>query len=164
MFCTTLKGSDAPQAPTAAPARPRGGEVRHGRRLRVPGQRRGLQSLCQLLGVEPLLSGVLATGTAITANYFGNRHWTYRDRDKGRQRREAALFALFSCAGLVLENAALAVSHYGLGFTSALADNLAKNVIGSASLGVPLLVLPHLGLQGARAGARPPRSLPADAL
>ncbi|GAA2055572.1 GtrA family protein [Streptomyces carpaticus] len=84
----------------------------------------------QLLGVEPLLSGVLATGTAITANYFGNRHWTYRDRDKGRQRREAALFALFSCAGLVLENAALAVSHYGLGFTSALADNLAKNVIG----------------------------------
>ncbi|MFB4194550.1 GtrA family protein [Streptomyces carpaticus] len=88
-------------------------------------------NLCaQLLGVEPLLSGVLATSAAITANYFGNRHWTYRDRDKGRQRREAALFALFSCAGLVLENAALAVSHYGLGFTSALADNLAKNVIG----------------------------------
>jgi putative flippase GtrA len=88
-------------------------------------------NLCaQALGIEPLLSGLLATCAAITANYFGNRHWTYRDRDKGRQRREAGLFVLFSCVGLLLENAALAISHYGLGFTSVLADNLAKNVIG----------------------------------
>jgi putative flippase GtrA len=88
-------------------------------------------NLCgQGAGFEPLVAGVIATSAAICANYLGNRYWTYRHRDKNRMRREASLFLLFSCVGMVLENGALALSHYGLGFTSPLADNLAKNVIG----------------------------------
>jgi putative flippase GtrA len=84
----------------------------------------------QALGLEPLVAGVLSTSAAICTNYLGNRYWTYRHADKTRRRREAGLFLLFSCAGMIIENGALAVSHYGLGFTSPLADNIAKNVVG----------------------------------
>ncbi|RBM09039.1 GtrA family protein [Streptomyces sp. PT12] len=80
--------------------------------------------------LAPLRAGVIATSAAICTNYLGNRHWTYRHRDKTGRSREAGLFLLFSCVGMVIENGALALSHYGLGFTSPLADNLAKNVIG----------------------------------
>ena len=82
------------------------------------------------LGLAPVRSGVIATAVAIAANYVGNRYWTYRHCDKSRVRREATLFVLFSAIGMVIENGALAVSHYGLGFTSPLADNVAKYVIG----------------------------------
>ncbi|MBL1066230.1 GtrA family protein [Streptomyces sp. 7-21] len=81
-------------------------------------------------GLAPVRSGVIATTAAVCTNYAGNRYWTYRHCDKTRRRREASLFLLFSGAGMVLENGVLALSHYGLGFTSPLADNLAKNVIG----------------------------------
>ncbi|RKN37383.1 GtrA family protein [Streptomyces hoynatensis] len=88
-------------------------------------------NLCrQSAGLAPVRSGVLATSAAICANYLGNRYWTYRHRDKTGRRREASLFLLFSGVGMVIENGLLALSHYGLGFTSPLADNLAKNVVG----------------------------------
>ncbi|WP_344326332.1 GtrA family protein [Streptomyces macrosporus] len=82
------------------------------------------------LGLAPVRSGVMATAVAIGTNYLGNRYWTYRHSDKSRMSREAGLFLLFSGVGLVIENGALAVSHYALGFTSPLADNIAKNVVG----------------------------------
>ncbi|WP_434590500.1 GtrA family protein [Streptomyces sp. A5-4] len=75
-------------------------------------------------------SGVIATAVAIGTNYLGNRYWTYRSSDKRGRSRELTLFLLFSGVGLVIENGVLALSHYGLGFTSTLADNVAKNVIG----------------------------------
>ncbi|TDC21500.1 GtrA family protein [Streptomyces sp. 8K308] len=88
-------------------------------------------NLCtQGADLAPVRSGVLATTAAILTNYVGNRYWTYRDRDKSGRSREASLFLLFSGVGMVIENGVLALSHYGLGFTSSLADNLAKNVIG----------------------------------
>lgn len=80
--------------------------------------------------LQTVRSGVIATGVAICTNYLGNRHWTYRHRDKSQQTREVTLFLLFSGIGLVIENGILALSHYGFGFTSTLADNVAKNVIG----------------------------------
>ncbi|MCG3039230.1 GtrA family protein [Streptomyces fenghuangensis] len=82
------------------------------------------------LGLAPVRSGVIATAVAIGTNYLGNRYWTYRHTDKSRMHREAGLFMLFSGIGLVIENGALAVSHYGLDLTSPLADNIAKNVVG----------------------------------
>ncbi|WP_431982892.1 GtrA family protein [Streptomyces qinglanensis] len=82
--------------------------------------------------LAPIRSGVIAQVVAIGTNYLGNRYWTYRHTDKNRIHRETVLFFLFSGAGLVLENGILALSHYGLGYTSTLADNIAKNVIGLA--------------------------------
>jgi putative flippase GtrA len=80
--------------------------------------------------LAPIRSGVMAQVVAIGTNYLGNRYWTYRNTDKHRVRRETVLFFFFSGIALVIENAVLAVSHYGLGYTSPLADNVAKNVIG----------------------------------
>ncbi|MEU8569650.1 GtrA family protein [Streptomyces pathocidini] len=82
------------------------------------------------IGLAVVRSGVIATIVAIGTNYLGNRHWTYRDCDKSRRSRELTLFLLFSGIGLVIENGILALSHYGFGFTSTVADNIAKNVIG----------------------------------
>ncbi|WP_129842257.1 GtrA family protein [Streptomyces sp. RFCAC02] len=84
----------------------------------------------QSASLAPVRSGVIATSAAIAANYLGNRYWVYRHRDKTRASREAGLFLLFSGVGMVIENGALALSHYGFGFTSPLADNIAKNVVG----------------------------------
>lgn len=84
----------------------------------------------QAAGLAPVRSGVLATSAAIGFTYLGNRYGTYRHRDKSRRRREVGLFLLFSGIGMVIENGVLALSHYGLGFTSPLADSLAKNVVG----------------------------------
>lgn len=81
-------------------------------------------------GLAVVRSGVISTIVAIGTNYIGNRYWTYRDSDKSRQSRELTLFAFFSGIGLVIENGALAISHYGLEFTSTLADNVAKNIVG----------------------------------
>ncbi|WP_171163147.1 GtrA family protein [Streptomyces sp. I05A-00742] len=87
-------------------------------------------NICTHSGLAVVRSGVIATCVAIAANYVGNRYWTYRDCDKSRRSRELSLFLLFSGVGLVIENGILALSHYGFGFTSTLADNVAKNVIG----------------------------------
>ncbi|MGW7521339.1 GtrA family protein [Streptomyces sp. NPDC054796] len=80
--------------------------------------------------LAPVRSGVISQVVAIGTNYLGNRYWTYRHIDKSRVHRETSLFFLFSGIGLVLENGILALSHYGFGFTSTLADNIAKNVVG----------------------------------
>jgi putative flippase GtrA len=88
-------------------------------------------NLCtQVADLQPVRSGVIATSAAICTNYAGNRYWTYRHRDKTGRRREAGLFLLFSGVGMVIENGALALSHYGFDLTSPLADNIAKNVVG----------------------------------
>ncbi|GHF63830.1 membrane protein [Streptomyces mashuensis] len=81
-------------------------------------------------GLAVVRSGVIATAVAIGTNYLGNRYWTYRDCDTTRRSRELTLFLLFSGVGLVIENGTLGLSHYGLGLTSPLADNIAKNVVG----------------------------------
>jgi putative flippase GtrA len=78
----------------------------------------------------PVRSGVLATLVAIGTNYVGYRYWVYRGRDAAARSREITLFLIFSGIGMVIENGTLWISHYTLGFTSALADNVAKNLIG----------------------------------
>ncbi|GAA3372221.1 GtrA family protein [Streptomyces sannanensis] len=88
-------------------------------------------NLCMhVLGLAVLRSGIFATVVAIGTNYLGNRYWTYRESDKNRRARELTLFLFFSGIGLVIENGILALSHYGFGFTSTIADNIAKNVVG----------------------------------
>jgi putative flippase GtrA len=78
----------------------------------------------------PLLAKVLSTSIAIVFNWLGNRHWTFRAH-RGRQLlREGVEFAIVSVAGLLIGLACLWVSHYLLGYTSRLADNISSNVIG----------------------------------
>ena len=78
----------------------------------------------------PVLAKIISTTIAIAANWVGNRLWTFREH-RGRQLvREGVEFALVSVGGMLIGLACLWVSHYALGFTSVLADNIASNVVG----------------------------------
>ncbi len=80
----------------------------------------------------PVLAKVASTALAIVANWIGNRHWTFREH-RGRQLwREFGEFVIVSLGGMAIGLACLWVSHYVLGFTSILADNISGNVIGLA--------------------------------
>lgn len=80
----------------------------------------------------PMLAKIASTVLAIVANWIGNRYWTFREH-RGRQLwREFAEFLAVSLAGSAIGLLCLWVSHYVLGFTSILADNLSGNVIGLA--------------------------------
>jgi hypothetical protein len=79
---------------------------------------------------KPLTAKVLSVLVATTFAYFGNRHWTFKDRTRSSFRREYALFFVFNGVGMVISLACLWISHYLLGFESALADNISANVIG----------------------------------
>lgn len=79
---------------------------------------------------KPLTSKTVSTIVATTVAYAGNRVWTFRHRSRASLRREYTLFFLLNGVGLLIALACLAVSHYALGFTSRLSDNIAANVVG----------------------------------
>jgi putative flippase GtrA len=74
--------------------------------------------------LQVIRSKVIATVIATTVAYFGNRHWTYRHRDRSGLGREYTLFFIFNGIGLAITMACLTISHYVLGFRSPLADNI----------------------------------------
>jgi putative flippase GtrA len=89
-----------------------------------------------VLSNDPILAKAISTTLAIAINWIGNRYWTFRaERHRGTRAqvaREGIEFALVSAAGSLIALGCLWVSHYGLGFTSLLDDNIATNVIGLA--------------------------------
>jgi putative flippase GtrA len=80
----------------------------------------------------PLLAKAISTTLAIACNWIGNRFWTYRDRRRTDVVREGIEFAVVSGAGMGIALGCLWISHYLLGYTSLLADNVATNVVGLA--------------------------------
>lgn len=83
-----------------------------------------------LLYDKPLTAKVISVLAATTFAYFGNRHWTFKDRTRSSFRREYALFFVFNAAGMIISLSCLWISHYLLGFDSALADNISANGVG----------------------------------
>jgi putative flippase GtrA len=79
---------------------------------------------------KPLTAKVISVLVATTFAYFGNRNWTFKDRTRSSFRREYALFFVFNAVGMIISLSCLWISHYILGFDSALADNISANVIG----------------------------------
>jgi putative flippase GtrA len=82
------------------------------------------------LAGKPLTAKVISAGTATVVAWLGNRYWTFRHRRRASRPREFAMFALMNIVGLAIAVGCLAVSHYLLGMTSALADNVSGNIIG----------------------------------
>lgn len=80
----------------------------------------------------PVLAKVISTSLAIVANWVGNRYWTFGATRRAQVVREGIEFVLVSIGGMLITLACLWVSHYLLGFTSVLADNIAGNVVGLA--------------------------------
>lgn len=83
-----------------------------------------------LVGLGPLTSKTLSVVLATTVAYFGNRHWTFRHRGRHGLSREYVLFFFFNGVGLAIALVCLGFSHYVLGLTNAIADNIAANVVG----------------------------------
>lgn len=81
-------------------------------------------------GVEPLVSTILSMIIATTVSFVGNRNWTFQHRGQRSLAPQYALFFFFNGAGIAITLACVGTSHYLLGFTSPLADNISKNVVG----------------------------------
>jgi putative flippase GtrA len=82
------------------------------------------------LASKPLTASIISGVVSILVAYLGNRHWTWRDRARSGARREISLFFLINGIALIFNVVCLAISRYVLGFESALADNIAANIIG----------------------------------
>lgn len=80
----------------------------------------------------PVLAKVISTSVAIIVNWLGNRYWAFGPHRRPQALREGLEFALVSVGGMLIGIACLWVSHYVLGYTSLLADNVSSNVIGLA--------------------------------
>ena len=83
-----------------------------------------------LLEDKPLTAKAISVLVATIVTYFGNRHWTWRDRPRRSLRREGLLFFGFNLVGMAIALACLGVSHYALGLSSPLADNISANGFG----------------------------------
>jgi putative flippase GtrA len=78
----------------------------------------------------PLWAKVISTVLAILANWVGNRYWTFSKDRQTQTLREGLEFFAVSLAGMGIGLGCLWVSHYVLGYTSVLADNISSNVVG----------------------------------
>jgi len=83
-----------------------------------------------LLRDAPLTAKVISTALAIVVSWLGHRYWTFGERRRTAVRREFVLFVGVCLIGLAIALGCLAFSHYVLGQTSLLADNIAANVVG----------------------------------
>jgi len=79
---------------------------------------------------KPLTAKGFSVAAAMVVTYLGNRHWTWRTRERSSVRREVSLFVVFNIIGMAIALACLAVSHYALDLRSPLADNISANVVG----------------------------------
>ncbi|MFF1878097.1 GtrA family protein [Leifsonia sp. NPDC058230] len=77
-----------------------------------------------------IFATVIATFIAIATNWVGNRYWAFAAQRQSNTTREGIEFFVVSLAGMGIPLFCVWLSHYVLGFTSLLADNIANNVIG----------------------------------
>ncbi|HYN75887.1 MAG TPA: GtrA family protein [Candidatus Limnocylindria bacterium] len=82
------------------------------------------------LYAKPLTAKVISVVLATIVAYVGNRFWTYRNRSHQGYLREYVLFFVINAVGLAIALVCLWFSHYVLGLTTPLADNISANVIG----------------------------------
>lgn len=91
-----------------------------------------VSNLCHLqLDMGPISAKVVSTIVAATCAYLGNRHWSFNHRARTGLRREYSLFIVLNAIGLGITLACLGFAYYVLGLKSALAFNLAGNVVGT---------------------------------
>jgi putative flippase GtrA len=86
----------------------------------------------QLVHAGPIYAKVASTVLAILANWVGNRYWTFSRNRQSQTLREGIEFFAVSLAGMGIGLVCLWFTHYVLGHTSVLADNISSNVIGLA--------------------------------
>ena len=87
-----------------------------------------------LLADQPLTAKVVSVCAAVLVAWLGNRYWTFAARRSTggavAQGAELVRFIVANLVGMGIAVGCLAISHYLLGFTSPLADNIAANGVG----------------------------------
>ncbi|WP_149202322.1 GtrA family protein [Actinotalea subterranea] len=86
----------------------------------------------ELLAEKPITARIVAAAIATMVAWVGNRYWTFSSQRTATPARELLAFAVINVVGMGASVACLFVSHYVLGLTSALADNISANVVGVA--------------------------------
>jgi putative flippase GtrA len=75
---------------------------------------------------------VVSTSVAIIANWLGNRFWTFRLERHKHIVREFIEFVAASLIGMGVTLGCLWISHYLLGLTTVIEDNISGNIVGLA--------------------------------
>jgi putative flippase GtrA len=93
----------------------------------------GIYNLAHVvLGVGPLSSKVASSVVAATVAFAGNRHWSFRHRERTRAvHHEYLVFFGLNAVGLALALICLGFGYYVLGMRSPLASNFWGNVVGT---------------------------------
>jgi putative flippase GtrA len=81
--------------------------------------------------VETILAKAISTAIAAVLTYILNRRWSFAHRETRGHGRDLTVFLVLSAIGLGIASGCLAVSHYGLGYTSRVADNVSGVGIGT---------------------------------
>ena len=82
------------------------------------------------VGTGPVLSKVVSITFAAVASYAVNRCTTWRGRSRTAMHRELGVFLAICAAALVVNEVPVVISHYLLGLTSPMVDNVSANVVG----------------------------------
>ncbi len=86
--------------------------------------------MLDLLTSHPLTSKILAATVATIFSWVVNRYWTFRNQRTDNRLQEFLGFAIVNVLGMLPAVICLGISHYLLGMTSLLADNISANIIG----------------------------------
>ncbi len=79
---------------------------------------------------SPIGAKIISVAISTLVTWFGNRYWTFREHRRKNFVLELFEFSAVAVGGLLIGLLCLWVSHYLLGLTSLLADNISSNVIG----------------------------------
>jgi putative flippase GtrA len=90
----------------------------------------GAAVLHSAYGVGPLAAKAISITAATAVTYLGSRFWTFRHRENQPVHREAVLFIVLNVIGLIIAEAVIGLTTYGLGLKDPLAYN-AASVLGT---------------------------------
>jgi len=88
------------------------------------------QMITSFKTVDVLTASIAASVISTIVAYFGNRYWTYRDRDCTGRSREFVLFFASNGVGMVIQVGCLALTHYVIGWNTGLGDFFGNYVLG----------------------------------
>jgi putative flippase GtrA len=78
------------------------------------------------MGIGPMVAKGLSISAATMITYLGSRFWTFRHRVNQALLREGLLFVMLNIIGLLIAEAVIAFTSYGLGMKGALTYNAAS--------------------------------------
>jgi putative flippase GtrA len=78
----------------------------------------------------PIPAKIIAIAVASVFTYFGNRHWTFRERQTPTTVKRSAIFALLTVAAILIQLGCLGFSRYVLGLQDPVSDNVSGTLIG----------------------------------